>query len=119
MNKNELFTQLEKFDIIHEYVKGLLDHSHIDETGRSETMLVFEALYNDMIARGVPGDTRINRGGSILIGLLVIFNYMNAMDIIALAIYAEAIFGSLLSAANAAGDIVTIAIAEKYENHKA
>ena len=56
-----------------------------------------------------------NQPGSILIGLLVIFNYMDALDIIALAIYAEAIFGSLLSVTNAAGDIVTIAITDKYE----
>ena len=59
MNKNELCTQLENFEIIHEHIKSLLDHSRIDETSRSETMLVFEALYNDMIDRGVPGDTRI------------------------------------------------------------
>ena len=56
-----------------------------------------------------------NQPGSILIGLIVIFSYMNALDIIALAIYSEAIFGSLLSAANAAGDIVTVAIEEKHE----
>jgi hypothetical protein len=43
---------------------------------------------------------------------------MNALDIIALAIYAEAIFGSLLSVTNAAGDIVTIAITDKYEKTK-
>ena len=62
-----------------------------------------------------------NQPGSILIGLIVIFSYMNALDIIALAIYSEAIFGSLLSAANAAGDIVTVAITDKLEEapHKA
>lgn len=56
-----------------------------------------------------------NQPGSIIIGLLVIFSYMNALDIVALAIYSEAVFGSLLSATNAAGDIVTVAIAEKQE----
>ena len=56
-----------------------------------------------------------NQSGSILIGLIVIFSYMNALDIIALAVFSEAIFGSLISAANAAGDIITIAITDKHE----
>ena len=56
-----------------------------------------------------------NQPGSILIGLLVILSYMEAMDLISLAIYAEAIFGAMLSATNAAGDIVTLAITDKYE----
>jgi Na+/H+-dicarboxylate symporters len=56
-----------------------------------------------------------NQPGSILIGLLVIFSYMNALDFVALAIFSEAILGPLLSVANAAGDIVTIAITEKQQ----
>ena len=59
-----------------------------------------------------------NQPGSILIGLLVIFNYMNAMNIIALAIYCEAVFGSLLSAMNAGCDVITIAITDKNEKDR-
>ena len=59
MNKNELCTELENFDIIHEHIESLLELSNIDENSRSETLLVFEALYHDMIERGVPGDTQV------------------------------------------------------------
>ena len=59
MNKNELCTELENFDIIHEHIESLLELSNIDENSKSETLLVFEALYHDMIERGVPGDTQV------------------------------------------------------------
>ena len=59
MNKHELCTELENFDIIHEHIESLLELSNIDENSKSETLLVFEALYHDMIERGVPGDTQV------------------------------------------------------------
>ena len=70
--------------------------------------VIMVCLVTFFLSLGAP-----NQPGSILIGLLVIFSYMNALDIVALAIYAETVFGSLLSATNAAGDIVNVAITEK------
>ena len=70
--------------------------------------VIMVCLVTFFLSLGAP-----NQPGSILIGLLVIFSYMNALDIVALAIYAETVFGSLLSATNAVGDIVTVAITEK------
>ena len=54
-----------------------------------------------------------NQPGSILIGLLVIISYLHISQIVSLAIYSEALFGGILSMTNAAGDIVTVAIADK------
>ena len=59
MNKNELYTQLGNFDQIYEYIEDQLEQADIDETSKSETLQVFEALYNDMAAKGVPKDTRV------------------------------------------------------------
>ena len=56
-----------------------------------------------------------NQPGSILIGLLVILSYMDALDIIAIAISSEVFFGHLVSITNAVGDIVTVATTDKYE----
>lgn len=44
---------------------------------------------------------------------LVIISYLQAPQIISLAIYSETLFGGILSMTNAAGDIVTVAVAEK------
>ena len=54
-----------------------------------------------------------NQPGSILIGLLVIISYLHTSKVIAIAIFAEALFGGLLAVTNAAGNIVTVAIADK------
>ena len=51
-----------------------------------------------------------NQPGSILIGLMVIINYLNIPAAIPLAIYSEAMFGVLLSVTNAVGDIITVAV---------
>lgn len=57
MKKNELCTQLENYDMIHDHIEYLLNLIKADETIRNETLLVFEALYHDMTARGIPKDT--------------------------------------------------------------
>ena len=51
-----------------------------------------------------------NQPGSILIGLMVIINYLNIHAAIPLAIYSEAMFGVLLTVINAVGDIITVAV---------
>ena len=62
MKTYELCTKLENYSEIHEYIERLLGLTDINETGRYETLLIFEALYNDMIAKGIPGDTRVTVG---------------------------------------------------------
>ena len=51
-----------------------------------------------------------NQPGSILIGLMVIINYLNIPAAIPLAIYSEAMFGVLLTMINAVGDIIIVAV---------
>ncbi len=53
--------------------------------------------------------------GSILIGLLVILSYLNALDFVAMAICSEVFFGHLVSITNAVGDIVTVAVTDTRE----
>ena len=50
-----------------------------------------------------------NQPGSCLIGLLIILTYMNAQDLIPLAIFSEVAFGSLQNLINVTGDIITAA----------
>lgn len=54
-----------------------------------------------------------NQPGSILIGMLIITFYLQANELILIAIYAEVFFGALQNAINVAGDIVTVAIEEQ------
>lgn len=54
-----------------------------------------------------------NQPGSILIGMLIITFYLQANELILVAIYAEVFFGALQNAINVVGDIVTIAIEEQ------
>ena len=54
-----------------------------------------------------------NQPGSILIGMLIITYYLQANELILVAIYAEVFFGALQNAINVVGDIVTIAIEEQ------
>ena len=51
----------------------------------------------------------------IVIGVLIILNYMNAPELIPLAIYSEVVFGSLQNLINLTGDIVTAAEFERKE----
>ena len=76
-----------------------------------------------MSAFGDRIEHRYNDGSTILTLVVTRSAHIAARDIgitmalaiLALAIYSDAVFGSLLSATNAAGDIVTVAIAEKQE----
>lgn len=54
-----------------------------------------------------------NQPGSILIGMLIITFYLQANELILIAIYAEVFFGALQNAINVVGDIVTVAIEEQ------
>lgn len=54
-----------------------------------------------------------NQPGSILIGMLIITFYLQAKELILVAIYAEVFFGALQNAINVVGDIVTVAIEEQ------
>ena len=49
-----------------------------------------------------------NQPGSCLIGVLIILTYMNAQNLIPLAIICEAVFGGLLNLVNITGDIITV-----------
>lgn len=54
-----------------------------------------------------------NQPGSILIGMLIITFYLQAKELVLVAIYAEVFFGALQNAINVVGDIVTVAIEEQ------
>lgn len=54
-----------------------------------------------------------NQPGSIMIGMLIITFYLQAKELILIAIYAEVFFGALQNAINVVGDIVTVAIEEQ------
>ena len=56
-----------------------------------------------------------NQPGSVLVGLLIILNYLSLTDLIPLAIYCEVMFGSLLNIINVTGDIVTVAVLDNQE----
>lgn len=54
-----------------------------------------------------------NQPGSILIGMLIITFYLQAKELVLVAIFAEVFFGALQNAINVVGDIVTVAIEEQ------
>ena len=54
-----------------------------------------------------------NQPGSILIGLLIVFNFMQADNLIPNAFIFEVLFGGLLNLVNVTGDIVTVYEMEK------
>jgi len=54
-----------------------------------------------------------NQPGSAIIGILIISNYLGAIDMLPMAIISEILFGSLLNIINVIGDIVTVTIEEK------
>lgn len=56
-----------------------------------------------------------NQPGSMLIGMLIIINYLEAFDMIAAAIYCEVFFGSVINLINVEGDIVSVAAEEASE----
>lgn len=53
-----------------------------------------------------------NQPGSIVIGMLIITFFLQAEELISIAIYAEVFFGALQNIINVTGDIVTVAIEE-------
>ena len=54
-----------------------------------------------------------NQPGSIVIGMLIITLYLQADELISIAIFAEVFFGSIQNIINVIGDIVTVAIEEQ------
>lgn len=54
-----------------------------------------------------------NQPGSCLIGMLILLNYLNATDLMPMAILCEVLFGGLLNLTNVTGDIVTVVCEEK------
>lgn len=54
-----------------------------------------------------------NQPGSIMIGMLIITFYLQANELVIIAIYSEVFFGALQNAINVVGDIVTVAIEEQ------
>ena len=54
-----------------------------------------------------------NQPGSMLIGMLIITFYLQADELISIAIFAEVFFGSIQNSINVLGDIVTVAIEEQ------
>lgn len=54
-----------------------------------------------------------NQPGSIVIGILIITFYLQADELISIAIFAEVFFGSIQNIINVLGDIVTVAIEEQ------
>lgn len=54
-----------------------------------------------------------NQPGSCIIGMVIIFNFLLATELLPLAILAEVFFGGLLNIINVIGDIVTVATAKE------
>ena len=59
MKRKELCLPLDDFKGLHDHIEELLNQRNIDNRGRAETLLVFEALYNDMIMHDIPKDTPV------------------------------------------------------------
>ena len=74
----------------------------------SKLQIIGIAVLVLFLSIGVP-----NQPGSILIGMLIITYYLQANELILVAIYAEVFFGALRNAINVVGDIVTVAIEEQ------
>ena len=53
-----------------------------------------------------------NQPGSIVIGMLIITFFLQADELISIAIFAEVFFGAIQNIINVVGDIVTVAIEE-------
>ncbi|MBQ4424551.1 MAG: cation:dicarboxylase symporter family transporter [Lachnospiraceae bacterium] len=75
----------------------------MDVVGRitSTTALMIMVLVF-FLSLGAP-----NQPGSILIGMVILLNYMNAFELYSLAIICEMFFGGLLNITNVVGDIIT------------
>ena len=54
-----------------------------------------------------------NQPGSILIGMLIIFNYLKVPEMLPAAVYCEALFGNLQNFVNVTGDFVMVAIEDR------
>jgi Na+/H+-dicarboxylate symporter len=54
-----------------------------------------------------------NQPGSIMIGMLIITFFLQAYELVSIAIFAEVLFGALQNNVNVIGDIVTVAIEEE------
>ena len=59
-----------------------------------------------------------NQPGSVLIGLLIVFNFMQTETLIPNAFISEVFFGGLLNLVNVIGDIVTVVELEKADKDK-
>ena len=59
-----------------------------------------------------------NQPGSMLIGMLIITFYLQADELISIAIFAEVFFGAIQNIINVLGDIVTVAIEEQKHQQK-
>ena len=57
-----------------------------------------------------------NQPGSIVIGMLIITFFLQAEELITIAIFAEVFFGAIQNIINVGGDIVTVAIEENKAN---
>lgn len=72
MKTRELRTELKNFKEIRRYILDVLKSNNVSGSALSETLLVFEALYNDMLAQGVPEDAVLKVRGISTFGELKI-----------------------------------------------
>ena len=79
----------------------------------SWAQIVVIAILVLFLSLGAP-----NQPGSILIGVLIILFYLDAADLISMAIYLEVFCGMIQNIINVTGDIVTVAIDERKTNNK-
>lgn len=63
MKREELNTELKNFRDIRRYIVDVLKENNIDERVIPETLLVFEALYNDMLDQGIDENRLIKVRG--------------------------------------------------------
>ena len=73
-------------------------------TQASAADIVVIAALTLFLSLGAP-----NQPGSILIGTLIILIYLNASDMVCMAIYLEVFFGGMQNLVNVISDIVSVA----------
>ena len=59
-----------------------------------------------------------NQPGSCVIGVMIILTFVNAFDLLPLAIYSEVFFGGMLNLVNVIGDIVFVSIEDARRKKK-
>lgn len=82
MKREPLITEIRNFQEIRRYIVDVMRDNKVEKRKIAETLLVFEALYNDLLEQGVDPDITIKIRGSKNFGdLTLTFGYTGAQYI--------------------------------------